>query len=208
MLTPAPSKATFKSVKNYKSERWIGFSSFLHPTLPMSPFPPFPALSPSLPLWIGVCGGERDVGRWWINMLAGGNGGEVGVGITGLGPNGILGEAKPQPPPSLCSHRRTHTHIHPKIWIHQNLLGHGCSNSAEAVCWCSSSSDPGILLWFLHGCQITLPPPQSYTLCVSSVLNTEGWETRSTLPLVPVKPDQKCTLAKSRNFFQSQNLVL
>lgn len=24
----------------------------------------------------------------------------------------------------------------------------------------SSSSDPAIFLWFLHGCQITLPPPQ------------------------------------------------
>lgn len=147
MLTPAPSKATFKSVRNYKSERWIGLCLC----------PPFSSIScpfSSLFLprcWVRVSGGDRGglicmlVEKWGLGSLGGG---QVGYRRGG-------GGAKPRPPLHLL-----HTHTKQKIWIHQNLLGHGCSNSPQAARLGSSSSDPAIFLWFLHGCQITLPPPQ------------------------------------------------
>lgn len=124
-------------------------------TVPVSPFLLhfLPFLLPFPPPVLGE--GER-WGQGWINMHAGG---KMGVGITGRGPSGIskggAGGAKPRPPLHLL-----HTHTKQKIWIHQNLLGHGCSNSPQAARLGSSSSDPAIFLWFLHGCQITLPPPQ------------------------------------------------
>lgn len=70
-----------------------------------------------------------------------------GVGITGLGPSqaGHWG-SKPMTSPTLCTYRliRAHTKQNKKIWIHQNLLGHGCRNSPQTA-------------WFLHDFQITLP---------------------------------------------------
>lgn len=117
--------------------------------------------------------------------------------------------------PTLYAHRHIHisARINQKIWIHQNLLGHGCSNSAQTVCLCSSSSDPGIVLWFLHGCQITLPPLQSSILCLclcvcDLTVENRGMKDSSYTSTGPSKIVQIVRLVKSRTVFQTQHLVL
>ena len=91
------------------------------------PFPPFPARSPSLPQWVGVW---ADGGL--ICMLVE-TGGKWGLGSLGGGQVGYWGSKTTASPLHPSAHRRIHAHRKPKIWIHQNLLGRGCSHSPQTV---------------------------------------------------------------------------
>lgn len=105
----------------------VPVSPFLLHFLPfLLPFPP--------PVWVRVSGGDRGglicmlVEKWGLGSLGGG---QVGYRRGG-------GGAKPRPPLHLL-----HTHTKQKIWIHQNLLGHGCSNSPQAERFGLQQQRPG-----------------------------------------------------------------
>lgn len=138
-----------------------------------------------------------------------------GLGSPGGGPSGILGEQNLGLPHPLRTQTHTHKHTHKtKIWIHQNLLGHGCRNSPQAACVRSGSGGSGAFLQFLRGCQITLPPStelhfvsECWCLCELPYEHT-GMRDSNDTSAGPSKTRQNVTLVESCSVFQTRRLVL